>query len=97
MLARVADPEWVGYDLPAAEGGPHPGWNRHLEDGVLDTVLEVVDPELGAVVARARYDEYFAGFAGPGVVVHYDGSSNDVGIYTLLRVALDGADAAGLP
>ena len=102
ILLRVADPEWVGYDVPLAderlvEGGSYPGWNRHLEDGVLDTVLEVVDPELGAVVARAQYDEYFFGFAGPKVVVHYDGSSNDAGTYTVLRIALSRAGAAGLP
>ena len=102
VLASVADPEWKGYDIPAgdeqhAAGGPHPGWNRHLQDGVFDTVLEVVDPELGAVIARVQYDEYFFGFAGPGVVVHYDGSSNDAGTYTVLRIALGRAGAAGLP
>lgn len=98
VLASVADPEWAGYEIPAAdgrhaEGGPHPGWNRHLEDGVFDTILEVVDPESGTVIARERYDEYFFGFAGSGVVVHYDGSSNDAGSYSILRVALRRAGA----
>ena len=92
VLLSVADPEWAGYDLPdgwSAGGDPYPGWNRHLEDGVFDAVLEVVDPEMGAVIARAQYDGYFRGFAGPNVVVHYGGSSNDAGVYTVLRLALN--------
>ena len=99
VLFSVADSEWVGYESPGQGLGQHeerayPGRNRHLEDGVFDSVLEVVDPELGAVIARARYDEYFFGFAGPQVVVHYDGSSNDTGSYMLLRLSLTRADEA---
>ena len=56
---------------------------------MFDAVLEVVDPEMGAVIARAQYDGYFRGFAGPNVVVHYGGSSNDAGVYTVLRLALN--------
>lgn len=98
VLLSVADPEWEGYDLPegwSAPGNSYPGWNRHLENGVFDAVVEVVDPGLGAVVARAQYDRYLR-FAGPNMVVHYDGSSNDAGTYTVLRLALDRGGEAGL-
>ena len=83
VLFSVADSDWVGYEAPGwgpeqNEERSYPGRNRHLEDGVFDSVLEVVDPELGVVIARARHDEYFYGFAGPQVVVHYDGSSNAI-------------------
>lgn len=36
---------------------------------------------------------YFFGFAGPGVVVHYDGSSNDAGTYTVLHLSLTRPEA----
>jgi hypothetical protein len=100
VLLSVADSEWVGYDFPSeapVERGSYPGRNRHLEDGVYDSVLEVVDPGLGAVIARARYDEYYSGFAGPKVVIHYDGSSNNAGAYTVLRLSLTRAGKAGVP
>ncbi len=97
VLLSIADPEWMGYDFPAVESGSYPGRNRHLEDGVYDSVLEVVDPSLGAVIARAQYDDYFSGFAGPKVVIHYDGSSNNAGAYTVLRLSLIRADKAGVP
>lgn len=99
VLLSVADSDWASYETPGSDPGQrgehsYPGRNRHLEDGVFDSVLEVVDPELGAVVAHARFDEYFVGFAGPQVVVHYDGSSNDTGSYTLLRLSLTRAGEA---
>ena len=101
VLLSVADPEWKGYEVPGrghghGAGGSYPGRNRHLEDGVFDSVLEVVDPELVAVVMRTQFDEYFSGFAGPKVVVHYDGSSNDAGTYTVLRLSLTRAGSAGV-
>ncbi|MXX35858.1 MAG: hypothetical protein F4107_07985 [Gemmatimonadetes bacterium] len=43
---------------------------------------------------RRRFDEHFFGFAGPRIVVHYDGSSNDAGTYTVLRLDLTRADKA---
>lgn len=101
VLFSVADSDWTGYEVPGHGHGPggdgsYPGRNRHLEGGVFDSVLEVVDPELGAVILRAQYDEYFFGFAGPKVVVHYDGFSNDAGTYTVLRLSLTRAGKAGV-
>ena len=101
VLLSVADPEWEGYEVPGrghghGAGGSYPGRNRHLEDGVFDSVLEVVDPELGAVIMRAQYDQYFFGFAGPKIVVHYEGSSNDAGTYTVLRLSFSRAGTAGV-
>lgn len=62
LLFSVSDPAWVGYEVDERghellSQGVYPGRNRHLEDGVFDTVLEVVDPAQGVVIMHAQYDE----------------------------------------
>lgn len=97
LLARVAASDWTGYELPPNDGmgrgpdGRYVGMNRHLHNDVYDTVIEVVDPDLPAVILTYRLPVELSGFIGEGYVVEYRGTTNDIGAYQILRLSLGGA------
>lgn len=64
VLIRVPDPEW--QDAFVEKPDPYGRVSRRVENmhDYMDTVIEVIDPEGGVVVARAQHDLAFSGFAG---------------------------------
>jgi hypothetical protein len=101
VIISLADSEWHGYDLPPNDGmgrgpnGRYVGSNRHLENSVYDTLIEVIDPRRAVVVARQRVDPALSGFIGPGYVTEYGSTGNDVGTYYVLRLSLDRESGRG--
>lgn len=74
-LAVVRAPDWeelavagppMGPDLPTIQSS-----TGDLDD-LLDSVVQVIDPEAGVVLATARFDHPFRLFVGPGRVYRYD-------------------------
>ena len=65
VLSAVADEDWESYLETGADGFPRlVGSNAQL----FDTVVEVIDPDEGQLIARRRVDEFLSGFLSDGVV-----------------------------
>ena len=95
LVIAVADANWQGFDLPVdgmarTARGDYPGLYRHLNRGVWDTIIEVVDPARSTVVASRRFDEEMSGFVGSGHLIRYVSETNETGVYQVIRVALEG-------
>lgn len=65
VLIGVSDPDWRSAVRPGGDGDHVQVIDDH---GYRDTVIEVLDPENGIVLATARIDERVTQFVGPGLV-----------------------------
>lgn len=93
VLVSIADRRWRGFALPAstaADKGTYAGRSRHAHNAAFDTIIEVIDPARGVVIARYRDPSQLSWFVGPGYVVSYHGTSNATGVFSVLRLRLEG-------
>lgn len=74
ILSRTPDPRWE--DAVAQRWGAH-GLSYEIETyhDFLDTIVDVIDPERGRLLARLGWDGYAIAFVAPGVLVSYDDST----------------------
>lgn len=87
ILGKVADPKW--YDgLGTADGGAVAITDP---DRVADTILEVIDPATGRVLAEARFDVSYPFAVEPGVIMRVTTSAEGWHRAELMRVRLDSA------
>lgn len=79
VLGTVHDAQWHEAVVERA-GGAYwvDDWDRFF-----DSIVDVIDPGSGELIARQRFDEYFTKWAGPGLV-----ASNMLveGVYPRIRV-----------
>ena len=85
VLGKAADPKWAaGLTTPRDSASS-------IEDAdlVYDTVLEVLDPASGALLAQTRFDVSYPFAVEPGVVMRVRTTANGWNRAELMRVVLD--------
>lgn len=88
VLGKAADPQWAagltasGDDSSRSEAIGDP-------DKVYDTILEVLDPASGALLAQTRFDVSYPFAVEPGVVMRVRTTPNGWNRAELMRVVLD--------
>jgi len=87
ILGKAADPKWAaGLTTPRDSASS-------IEDAdlVYDTMLEVLDPVSGALLAQVRFDVSYPFAVEPGVVMRVRTTANGWNRAELMRVVLDTA------
>ena len=89
LLGKTADPHWASGLLPRTvsdgAGGPAIG----DADKVYDTVIDVLNPATGALLASTRFDVSYPFAVEPGVVMRVRTTANGWNRAELMRVVLD--------
>lgn len=71
VLSTVAADEWSEGVVPSDDGYDGAQWIVGDYDLFYDTVVEVIDPEAGEVIASGRFDPWFQNFVDEGLVASY--------------------------
>lgn len=85
---RIADREWAPQP-PAEVRGNHARTSMLQHETLYDTVIEVIDPRAGVVLARAVRPEHILSIAGTNVFYTYEEIGPGHPRYVLWRVALE--------
>lgn len=88
ILTRVQDREWRPRTLPAHRDGTGPYVPDSLRHKLNDSVLEVIDPARGAVLATRTFDSLFMGFIAPNLLVSFDEDADGNPRYVVWRARL---------
>lgn len=88
VLGKAADPKW-GEGLSAQETDSTQARSINDPDKVYDTIIEVLDPVSGALLASARFDVSYPFAVEPGVVMRVRTTANGWNQAELMRVVLD--------
>lgn len=88
VLGKTADPRWSD-GLSAAASDSSDVRSIDNADKVYDTVLEVLDPVTGALLAQARFDVSYPFAVEPGVVMRVRTTPNGWNRAELMRIVLD--------
>lgn len=89
VIINVADENWRTSLRPAPPGPHGPGrYTAADKDRYFDSVIEVLDPETGRIVAAGRTDYYIGYFPADDIVASYRESENGRPLLALWRVEL---------
>ncbi|HEX7239674.1 MAG TPA: 6-bladed beta-propeller [Longimicrobiaceae bacterium] len=86
VLLHVADQNWRKRALRRV--GSEYEITPEDQDHFYDTVIEVLDPRTGRLVASARHPRYVRGFAGDGLLYTYREDADGVPAYEVWRTRL---------
>ena len=89
VLGKAADPNWSAGLTPPNAHGTDPAIGD--ADKVYDTVIEVLDPATGALLAATRFDVSYPFAVEPGVVMRVRTTADGWNQAELMRVVLDTA------
>jgi hypothetical protein len=71
VLSTVADPSWQDALVPLNDPMEGHEWEVVDRDRFFDTIVDVIDPSQGRLIASARFDPWFMQFASDGIVASY--------------------------
>ncbi len=89
IMGKMADPNWRDGLLPGGIGDGAPAVIIADPDRLYDTMLEVIDPATGAVLAATRLDPSFTMVLEPGVIGRMVARGQGVQQVELMRASLD--------
>ncbi len=89
IMGKVADPNWRDGLLPANNGVGDQSAIIADPDRLYDTMLEVIDPATGSLLASTRLDPSYTMVLEPGVIGRMVPYSQGVQRIQLLRASLD--------
>jgi hypothetical protein len=93
VMGRAADPHWARGLGPAVADRDGPGATVINPDKAYDTVIEVLDPITGTLLADTRFDMAYVLGGEPGMVMRVTRNPDGWKRVELLRVAFDSTKA----
>ena len=88
-LTSVPDREWQPHTLPPAPGGRGGTYTPDsLRHRIQDSILEIIDPRRGVVIATRAFDTLFMAIIAPDLLVSYTEDAAGNPRYVIWRARL---------